>query len=539
MTSVSLSTASPAVVLGSDATAARGPAERIAAIGGLAELSRRLGAPMALQLDAVSGTMFSRIVDLLGREAVRVVPIVALDGGDQSLGSGADAPFSPLAMLRALAEAGRVAEFEGERFVGVRADSEQLASAHAEAIAATLRETPGRIRIGLVRARTALTPLPRGFDCALDWLPYAPMTNTGDAHSAADYTIVATEIARRHAGISPLAPNVPFSAADAFDLPQSSARLTGVSAIKIAYAIDVARRFVHNRAGDGVPFWLLRIDSAALRETVDHVSAALADAATARYPDGMTRWAVPSARGTVRIAVVLHLYYPELWDEFAAAIDQIGEPCDVYVSCPLRACDAVTRLVRARFTDAVVAGVHNVGRDVLPFLRWLATPGIERYAYVLKLHSKKSMHIVDPHQTPVGGGEAWRRRALAGLLPDARRIDVLLKALDARQDVGIVAPTGLLYDQITWRCATGDLMATLCRRIGIDGTVSGEFPAGTMFWARLKALAPLMQLPAEALEFDREAAQTDGTLHHAYERLFSLVATACGYATVESAQLVA
>jgi lipopolysaccharide biosynthesis protein len=259
----------------------------------------------------------------------------------------------------------------------------------------------------------------------------------------------------------------------------------------------------------------------------------------ARYPRGSTGWTGPLPRSTARLAVVLHLYYPELWDEFAAAIGQIAEPCDVFVSCPLRARDAVARRVRLQIPEAVVTGVHNVGRDVLPFLRWLAMPGVERYDYVLKLHSKKSMHIVDPQMTPVGGGEAWRRRALAGLLPNAGGIATLLTALDRRQDVGIVAPAGLLYDQIAWRCATGDLVATLCRRIGIDGEVSGEFPAGTMFWARVRALAPLMQLPAEALEFEREAAQTDGTLHHAYERLFSLVATARGYATVESAQLVA
>jgi lipopolysaccharide biosynthesis protein len=269
----------------------------------------------------------------------------------------------------------------------------------------------------------------------------------------------------------------------------------------------------------------------------------LDDSKAARHVSGTGMWsakvrAQPNA-ASARIAVVLHLYYPELWEEFAAAIRLIGEPCDVYVSCPLRARVAVTRMVRARFPSAQVAGVHNVGRDVLPFLAWLATPGIDRYAYVLKLHSKKSVHIVDPALTPAGGGEAWRRRSLEGLLPDARRIAILLDALDARTDVGIVAPAGLLYDQIQWRCATGDLMATLCRRIGIPGTVSGGFPAGTMFWARVSAFAPLMRLSQAALEFDREAAQTDGTLHHAYERLFSLVAAAEGYRTVDSAELFA
>jgi len=68
--------------------------------------------------------------------------------------------------------------------------------------------------------------------------------------------------------------------------------------------------------------------------------------------------------------------------------------------------------------------------------------------------------------------------------------------------------------------------------------VSGYFPAGTMFWARLAALTPLATLPDAALDFEREAGQVDGTLHHAYERMMALVAASAGYLTTDSLTLL-
>ncbi len=248
---------------------------------------------------------------------------------------------------------------------------------------------------------------------------------------------------------------------------------------------------------------------------------------------------MPTARATdARIAVVLHLYYPELWEEIAATLACLPERFDLFVSCPYRVASAMRVRIHRQFPDATVFGVHNLGRDVLPFLLWLRSANAMPYTYVLKLHGKKSVHIVDNTEAPISGGEEWRRRALAGLVGSKERAGAILKAMDQRPATGLVAPEGLLYDQVTWVCGTSDLMATALARLDQEQRVSGRFPAGTMFWARMSALAPLTMLPDSALDFEREAGQVDGTLHHAYERVLALVTRDTGYETTDTGALL-
>ena len=352
-----------------------------------------------------------------------------------------------------------------------------------------------------------------------------------------------SELARHHAGDDSVVPSVLWSPHRETGLADSAWEVGDISPLKIAYAVDTACRFVGNRAAMGAPFWLLRAafdpqhpaEAQALRSLADllrqphipsAVSGRVADVSSAR-PSG------------ARIAVVIHLYYPDLWDELADTLAHLPERFDLFVSCPFRIAGALRMRVRMRFPDATVVGVQNLGRDVLPFLLWLRTVSATAYQYVLKLHGKKSVHILDGAQGPFAGGDMWRQQALEGLVGTPDHARAIVDSLDRQPQIGMVAPCGQLYDQVEWKCGTSDLVATVLARMGASRTVAGVFAAGTMFWARMSALAPLAQLPDAALDFDREAGQVDGTLHHAYERLMALIAVDEGFAITESNALLA
>lgn len=521
----------------------------LAALDKLAALARDIGAALIVPIDAASERQFTAIVDTLIRHGVAALPLLALDAAS-GRGRSPSVANAPAAMLATLASLCQLIEWDGARCLCIAADRSVPSEDAIAALRAALGEPGRQVRVGWLRRKSAHRELPPGADFAVDWPPYESRPTAGQAAAAVrakavdnDYSLFATDIARRNADSSPVALSVLWSNAPSIVLREVATRVTGVSPLKIAHAIDSAHRFVRNRAGSGVPFWVLR---AAFDPGAPDDEAALpalaADLARAHTASGMLAPVphvdLPSTRAA-RIAVVVHLYYPEMWDEVATAIAALPEPCDVFVSCPLRARDPVAQIVRKRFKSAIVFGVRNLGRDVLPFLYWLGTPGIDRYEYVLKLHSKKSVHVVDAEHGTFKGGAGWRQRAFEGLIGGDGHARSMLRALDARPDVGIVAPAGLLYDQAEWGRATKDVLATLCARLSLSGDAGGKFPAGTMFWARLSALSPLEAASESILDFEREAGQIQGTLHHAYERLFPLVAAARGFSTVDSTQLVA
>ena len=55
-----------------------------------------------------------------------------------------------------------------------------------------------------------------------------------------------------------------------------------------------------------------------------------------------------------------------------------------------------------------------------------------------------------------------------------------------------------------------------------------------MFWIRPDAIAPLISADPDVLDFEREAGQVDGTLHHAIERAIAHIAADSGYRLVDT-----
>ena len=93
-----------------------------------------------------------------------------------------------------------------------------------------------------------------------------------------------------------------------------------------------------------------------------------------------------------RIAVVLHLYYPDLWNEMRIAIERIPHPYDLFVTLVKGTSDHIRTSVTQAVPRAYVFDFENRGRDVGPFLVLLQSGVLFRYDLVCKLHTKRSPH---------------------------------------------------------------------------------------------------------------------------------------------------
>ena len=228
-----------------------------------------------------------------------------------------------------------------------------------------------------------------------------------------------------------------------------------------------------------------------------------------------------TTKPTSDTAVVLHLYYPEMLDYFAERLSYLTISYDLFITLPEQKKENINA-IKARFPEARISLVPNCGRDVLPFIEVIRKIEPLGYKKVLKLHSKKSPHRDD--------GNDWRDRIVTNLVPKKEVIQKdILKKLSSNK-TAIIGPSGeyvsLLVNYGATAHHTTIVISKLFNKTDAKELISIAdeygFFAGTMFWARIEALMPVIK-SVHMTDFEPEFGQEDSTLAHAIERLFTLV----------------
>lgn len=232
-----------------------------------------------------------------------------------------------------------------------------------------------------------------------------------------------------------------------------------------------------------------------------------------------------------RVAVAVHVFYPELWDELVAQLANLQEPFDLYVSLVGGHSHQLAEPIRQRFVDAAVKVVPNRGRDIAGFLAFVAAGELSGYRAVLKLHTKRSHHRVD--------GDEWRQALWHGLLPSPEGVRILVDRLLVEPDVGCIVPRGNVLDGSFLGSSVGR-MSELLVRGGWDRTVSEvEFAAGSMYWLDGRVIEALRALSIHPVrDFEPEVGQVDGTTAHAVERLVGALVKGLGMRIAHSEDLI-
>lgn len=225
-------------------------------------------------------------------------------------------------------------------------------------------------------------------------------------------------------------------------------------------------------------------------------------------------------------AVILHLYYPELWEEIKNYLSALKGKFDLFVTIP-RQVDFSEDIILESFPQARFYRCENRGRDVAPFLAVLKAIYAQNYKYICKIHTKKSDHRED--------GATWRQDMLEKLIGSPKIVGNIKKALDSHPEWAIVAPKGHVVPYTFYWGSNQQNVENLAKRAGIPAdNVAFSFAAGSMFWFKPEVFERLVKLDISTEDFDPEQGQVDGTLAHAIERFFGLLATHEGYQIVEA-----
>ena len=232
------------------------------------------------------------------------------------------------------------------------------------------------------------------------------------------------------------------------------------------------------------------------------------------------------------VCVMIHAFYIDLLEELLDAVAPLASLATVLVSVcePEHVDTANTAIddVLGPGTGRVVKMVPNRGRNFAPLLVHFRDE-LRQHRVVLHLHTKKSLYSNAERAD-------WRGHLLRCLTGAA--IDAHLDLLETHPEVGVVHPS--MFAEVPpwgahWLGNSGN-GRTLFARCGLDPEdVDGyvDYPVGGMFWARVDALAPLLDADLTVDDFEPEAGQTDGALAHAIERTITASAAARGYTFVE------
>lgn len=223
----------------------------------------------------------------------------------------------------------------------------------------------------------------------------------------------------------------------------------------------------------------------------------------------------------VRAALVAHVFYPDLWPEIVAAWRALPAGSPLIATAPQAQAHALRGLAAGDPLIEIVE-VANRGRDIAPFLTLLGSGRLDGFDAVLKLHSKRSPHLRD--------GDLRRRMFFAQLAGGPRHVAAILRQFENPR-VGMVGPGFYFRSKPFYWMANRARIEGLCARMEPPAAPRLGFFEGTMFWIRPAALAPLRAIGLAVEDFEAEAGQIDGTLHHAVERVFALSAAAAGRET--------
>jgi len=235
----------------------------------------------------------------------------------------------------------------------------------------------------------------------------------------------------------------------------------------------------------------------------------------------------------MKVAVIAHVFYPELWPELAACIRTVGS-CDLTVTY---VDEAAVEGARRDFPNARFVLCENRGYDIWPFLKALKTVDLDAFDVVVKLHTKRD--IVCAKRNIVAhtllNGSAWRDHLLAFVKTHEAWQRTCRKFEDPK--VGLVADRHVIFlrrDGLKEKyCESFDAaVRELNGEWGIPARRNGRFVGGTMFAARAAALRPFAERAFTSEMFDVSGGHETETYAHVVERMFGLAVGGQGYKVV-------
>ncbi len=224
----------------------------------------------------------------------------------------------------------------------------------------------------------------------------------------------------------------------------------------------------------------------------------------------------------MKLAVIFHLYYPDLIPEFKSYLENIDYEYDLYLTIP----DNISvNYVDLKFVpkNIYVYRHPNRGRDIAPFI-YVYREIYNNYDFFLKIHSKKSPHIHNANDL--------RKELLENIVGSKILVNNIITLFNEIDVIGLIAANSKIGKISELIGNNRKKIEELCNKLHYDSNKvinNYLFPIGSFYWFRRNALKPLLDLNLTYDNFEAESGQLDGCLHHAIERMIGAFTIEQGY----------
>lgn len=217
--------------------------------------------------------------------------------------------------------------------------------------------------------------------------------------------------------------------------------------------------------------------------------------------------------------IILHLFYPEMWEGFNEYFKKLDVDFDLMVSITEDKKEIIDT-IKLSYPEVKVFVLPNKGLDVGPFLhilKYLKENNLE-YSHIVKLHTKKS------HYNISGLGDSWRKTLVDCLIGNN---EIFKSNLDTITN----SPTYKMVGSRVWLLrAARNSHITIMNLLNIKTPVS-SFIGGTMFICDYKIMVDFFTIGQldELYNMMPNGYVRDHTFAHDMERVFGFIVEEKGF----------
>ena len=220
------------------------------------------------------------------------------------------------------------------------------------------------------------------------------------------------------------------------------------------------------------------------------------------------------------LAIIIHAFYIDIFDNILKKIKRVCQSninIKLYITTTFNKEGDILNCLKKYNIPYKILLLTNRGRDILPFFKIIPLVIEEGYDVILKIHTKKS-----PHQKN-HNGDIWREYLINSLMKSEKEIINTVDTMRNRNEIGMVAPKKYILNVGENIGSNKESVQWLSERMGVDykTILSKSFAGGSMFYASIDALTPILNLAISDEDFLIERGDTDGNFEHAIERAFS------------------